>query len=280
METNLLNTQNGIVKIMKLSIVLSTQPASFSALAYKGQIEDNIIKIKNFGYDGVELAVRDPHKLDVTSLKSILTEIDIPVSAIGTGQAYAEEGLHLTHPDKNIREKAIERIKSHMALAESLSTLVIIGLMRGKKESEIDADKINDWLIEALKELSAYNENVKLAIEPINRYETDIVNTVKSGLNLIEKIDRNNIGLLLDTFHMNIEEPSITESINIAKSCLFHFHIADSNRWYPGAGHINFKEVLETLDTVGYDNYISAEIMPMPDPDTAAKKTIDYMRTL
>jgi sugar phosphate isomerase/epimerase len=135
-------------------------------------------------------------------------------------------------------------------------------------------------LIEALKELSDFNENVKLAIEPINRYETDIVNTVKSGLDLIEKIDRKNIGLLLDTFHMNIEEPSITESIKIAKSSLFHFHIADSNRWHPGAGHINFKEVLETLNNIGYDNYISAEIMPMPDPDTAAKNTIDYMRKL
>ena len=167
-----------------------------------------------------------------------------------------------------------------MVLAESLSTRVIIGLMRGKKETGIDSDKINDWLIEALKELSAYNENVKLAIEPINRYETDIVNTVKSGLDLIEKIDRKNIGLLLDTFHMNIEEPSITESIKIARSSLFHFHIADSNRWHPGAGHINFREVVESLDAVGYDNYISAEIMPMPDPDTAAKNTIDYMRKL
>jgi sugar phosphate isomerase/epimerase len=162
METNLLNTENGIVKLMKLSIVLSTQPASFSALAYKGHIEDNIIKIKNFGYDGVELAVRDPQKLDVASLKSMLTKIDIPVSAIGTGQAYAEEGLYLTHPDRDIREMAIERIKSHMVLAESLSTLLIIGLLRGKTEPGIDSDKINNWLIEALKELSDFNENVDM----------------------------------------------------------------------------------------------------------------------
>ncbi|MGB5893572.1 MAG: 5-keto-L-gluconate epimerase [Ignavibacteriaceae bacterium] len=280
METDLLHTENGIVKFMKLSIVLSTQPASFSALAYKGHIEDNILKIKNFGYDGVELAVRDPQKLDVESLKSILTKIDIPVAAIGTGQAYAEEGLYLTHPDKDIRGKAIARIKSHMVLAESLNTLVIIGLLRGKKETGIDTDKINNWLIEALREVSTCNENVKLAIEPINRYETDIVNTVKSGLDLIENINCKNIGLLLDTFHMNIEEPSITESIKIAKNNLFHFHIADSNRWHPGAGHINFKEVVETLDVVGYDNYVSAEIMPLPDPDTAAKNTIDYMRKL
>jgi len=265
---------------MKLSIVLSTQPASFSALAYKGHIEDNIIKIKNFGYDGIELAVRDPQKLDVTYLKSILSKIDFPVSAIGTGQAFAEEGLYLTHPDKDIREKAIERIKAHVELAESLNTLVIIGLMRGKKETGIEADKINYWLTEALAEISDYNENVKLAIEPINRYETDIISTVKSGLDLIEKINHNNLGLLLDTFHMNIEEPSITESIKIAKNSLFHFHIADSNRWHPGAGHINFKQVLETLDAIGYDDYLSAEILPLPDPDTSAKKTIDFMRTL
>lgn len=265
---------------MKLSIVLSTQPASFSALAYKGQIAENIAKIKSLGYDGVELAVRDPAALDVSVLKSLLTKHRLPVPAIGTGQAFGEEGLSFTHPDASIRRKAIDRIKSHMSLAKNLGAIVIIGLVRGKKESNTSGDEVEHWLVEALTECASENETVKLAIEPINRYETGLINTVASGLKLVDTIGLDNVGLLLDTFHMNIEEPSITESMVAAGDRLFHFHVADSNRWYPGAGHIDFGEILATLDQAGYRGFISAEILPLPDPDTAAIRTIEYMRRI
>lgn len=265
---------------MKLSIVLSTQPASFSALAYKGQIDENIKKIKNLGYDGIELAVREPEILDIKELQSLLDKYNFPVPAIGTGQAFGEEGLSFTNPDEEIREKAVQRIKSHVKLANILDAKVIIGLVRGFSDKNIEESTTEKWLIDSLRECAIENKNVKLAIEPINRYETDIVNTVKSGLELLDKIGLDNIGLLLDTFHMNIEEPSISESIKLCGERLFHFHIADSNRWYPGAGHIDFKEILDVLNQEGYTDFISAEIMPMPDPDTAAIETIKYMRGL
>ena len=271
-----------MVKIysMKLSIVLSTQPASFSALAYRGHWEENIGKIKSLGYDGVELAVRDPKLLDVPSLKSLLTEQSLIVPAIGTGQAFGEEGLSFTHAEVEIRRKAIERVKSHIELACDLGAAVIIGLVRGKRGAGVDADRAEQWLIEALRESASQNKAVKLAIEPINRYETDLINTVVSGLNLVERIQMENIGLLLDTFHMNIEEPSLTASIASSKDRLFHFHIADSNRRYPGAGHTDFRPIVDVLDQIGYRGFLSAEILPFPDPDTAARKTIEYMRTL
>lgn len=263
---------------MKLSIVLSTQPASFSALAYKGQIAENIAKIKSLGYDGVELAVRDPAALDVSALKSLLAEHRLPVPAIGTGQAFGEEGLSFTHPDASIRRKAIDRIKSHMSLAENLGAIVIIGLVRGKKESNTSGDQVEHWLVEALTGCASENRTVKLAIEPINRYETGLINTVASGLRLVDTIGLDNVGLLLDTFHMNIEEPSMVESMVAAGERLFHFHVADSNRWHPGAGHINFNAIFNTLKSVGYQGFVSAEILPLPDPDTAAIRTIEYMR--
>ena len=101
-----------------------------------------------------------------------------------------------------------------------------------------------------------------------------------SGVELMKKVNKKNVGLLLDTFHMNIEEPSMAQSIVDAGEHLFHFHVADSNRWYPGAGHIDFAELLRTLTAVGYQGFVSAEMMPFPDPDTAAIKTIEYMRKL
>jgi len=263
---------------LKLSIVLSTQPASFSALVYKGQLAGNIAKIKSLGYDGVELAVRDPGPLDISALNSLLAKHHLPVPAIGTGQAFGEEGLSFTHPDASIRRKAIDRVKSHLSLADKLGAIVIIGLVRGKKGLDTSDDEVEHWLVEAIIECASENETVKLAIEPINRYETDLINTVASGLRLVDTIGLDNVGLLLDTFHMNIEEPSMIESMVAASDRLFHFHIADSNRWYPGAGHIDFADIVNTLSSIGYQGFVSAEILPLPDPDTAAKKTVEYMR--
>ena len=265
---------------MKLGIVISTQPTKFAALPFKEGVEENVAKVKNLGFDGVELAVRNPEELNVAWMQSILDKNDISVMAIQTGQVFLEEGLCFVHPDPDIRAGAIERIKSHVRLAGELGAMVIIGLVRGKDTRDISDENVYGWLSEGLQECARENNSVRLIIEPINRYETDNINTVESGVELMEKVGMDNVGLLLDTFHMNIEEPSMAKSIIRAKEHIFHFHVADSNRWYPGAGHINFPELLETLDKVGYSGFISAECLPLPDGDTAARKTIEYMRSL
>lgn len=265
---------------MKFSIVLSTQPTAFSALAYKGNLAENVANIKKLGYDGVELAVRNPEQLDVEFLKSLLKEHSLPVSAIGTGQAYGEDGLSFTNPVEQIRAKAIERIKSQVKLAEIFNAVVIIGLVRGKLEAELSIEQAESWLVDALRECADVSNKIKFAIEPINRYETNLINSVDSGLRLLEKVDRKNVGLLLDTFHMNIEEVSLSESIKAARDSSFHFHVADSNRWFPGAGHIDFRTVFDTLNQIKYEGFVSAEIMPLPDSNTAAKNTIEYLRRL
>lgn len=260
---------------MKLSIVLSTQPASFSALAYKGELESNIAKIAGLGYDGLELAVRDPAALDVEYLTALLQKHTLGVPAIGTGQAYGEEGLSFTDPDAAMRNGAVDRIKSQIDLAGRLNAVVIIGLIRGKSSGA----RSRTWLEEALRACSEYaaRTDVRLALEPINRYETDLVNTVVEGLELIQRVGAANLGLLLDTFHMNIEEPSIERSMRLARERLFHFHIADSNRWYPGAGHLDFGHVVQVLNDMNYTGFLSAEILPLPDADTCAEKTMATM---
>ncbi|MFH1851268.1 MAG: 5-keto-L-gluconate epimerase [Candidatus Neomarinimicrobiota bacterium] len=265
---------------MKLGIVLSTQAAKFSALAYKGQLAENAVKVSELGFDGIELAIRDPQLVNATEIKALLSELDLTVPAIGTGQAFGEEGLSFVNSDRDIRRQAIERIKAQMQLAQELGAMVIIGLIRGFRGQAISIRQADDWLVEALRECARENENVKLIIEPINRYECDLVCTVREGLDLMEKVEFPNVGLLLDTFHMNIEEPSIYESIRLAKERLYHFHIADSNRWYPGAGHLNFPRIIDTLNQVDYQGFVSAEILPQPDPDLAAQRTVAYMRNL
>ena len=139
-----------------------------------------------------------------------------------------------------------------------------------------------EFLVEALQECSAAAapHGVSYALEPLNRYETDLIHTVADGMELIDRVGADNFGLLLDTFHMNIEEPSIENSIRACGDRIFHFHVADSNRWYPGAGHLDFSAILETLFETGYDGYISGEFMPIPDADTGAQRSIEYLNSL
>ena len=116
----------------------------------------------------------------------------------------------------------------------------------------------------------------KFISRKIPLYET----LADEGLELIEKVGADNFGLLLDTFHMNIEAPSIEQSIRNAGNRIFHFHIADSNRWYPGAGHLDFKRIVEVLENINYAGYLSAEILPLPNPDSCAQETKKTMEGL
>jgi 5-keto-L-gluconate epimerase len=263
---------------MKLSIVVSTQPAAFAAVAYKEQLPECLATIKRLGYDGVELAVRDPELIDTAELSGLLDRLDLPVAAIGTGQAYGEEGLSLTDSDPRVRSRAVTRIKAHVRLAAHLKAIVIIGLIRGKREQSVGAGQAENWLLQGLRECAGEDPTVRLALEPINRYETNLLNTVDESLRFIRRLGADNVGLLLDTFHMNIEEPSLLSSIESAADRVLHVHVADSNRWYPGAGHIDFAGVLTRLDRLGYQGYFSAEILPLPDPDTAATMAILQLR--
>lgn len=266
---------------MKKAIVVSTHAAQFNAVAFKGDLEANLARVASLGYDGAELAIRDPNAIDADALVGLVQKYGLEVPAIGTGQAWGEEGLSFTDPDAGVRRAAVDRVKSHVPVAARFGAVIIIGLLRGIVRPGVSHPQAWAWMVDALRECAeaALASGVKIAIEPINRYETTLVNTAADGLALLDQVGMPNLGLLLDTFHMNIEEPDIYRSIRAAAPRLFHFHVADSNRWYPGAGHLDFPRILATLREVGYDGYISVEAMPMPDGDTCAAESIKAMRS-
>ncbi len=265
---------------MKLSVVLSTQPAQFQAVAFKGDLTQNIAHIASWGYDGVEVAVRQPQALDVDNLLDLTSQFGLAVPAIGTGQAWGEEGLSYTDPSEVVRRAAIERTLAHIPLAACTGAVIIIGLLRGIVRPGVTHAQAMTWLVSALQECcqAAAQCGVRLALEPINRYETTLINSVAQGLDLLSRVGADNMGLLLDTFHMNIEEPRIEESICACGDRIFHFHVADSNRWYPGAGHLDFGRILNALGNTGYTGWVSGEFMPQPDGETAAQRAIAFLR--
>ncbi len=267
---------------MKQSIVLSTHAAQFEAVAFKGDFETNLAKIARWGYEGVELAIRDPRLVDLEALAHTLSVTHLCVPAIGTGQAWGEERLSFTSPHAAVRAAAVERIKSHVPLAARFGATIILGLIRGITPPGQSHAQSMEYLVENIRECAraAALMGVRLALEPLNRYETDLVPTVAEGLDLLERVGAHNFGLLLDTFHMNIEEPDIEESIRICGDRLFHFHVADSNRWYPGAGHLDFWSILNALQAVHYSGFVSGEFLPQPDAGTAAEQSFGYLHRL
>jgi sugar phosphate isomerase/epimerase len=266
---------------LKLSIVLSTQTAQFEAVAFKGDFKANAAKIAGWGYDGVELAIRDPKLVDGDELQRVVSALGLAVPAIGTGQAWGEEGLSFTDPDPAVRQAAIERTISHIPFAAQTGGAIIIGLLRGIVKPGVTQAQAMDWLVGALKECCAEaGPRVRIALEPICRYETTLINNLTQGLDLLERVGAENMGLMPDTFHMNIEEPVIEDSLRACGDRIFHFHVADSNRWYPGAGHLDFESIFGALYGTGYQGFVSGEFMPLPDADTSAQEGISHLRQI
>jgi sugar phosphate isomerase/epimerase len=200
---------------MKKSIVISTQPTKFSALAFKEDFEKSVKKVADLGFDGAELAVRNPKDLKVEDVINIIKENKLEVPAIGTGQAYGEEGLSFSDPDETIRKLAVERIKDQVIWASPFNAPGIIGLVRGNIEEGVNRVEAEEWTIGCLRECTEFAKkyNVRLTLEPVNRYESNFINTLNEGIEFIKRVGASNLGLLADTFHMNIEEVSIYDSI-------------------------------------------------------------------
>jgi sugar phosphate isomerase/epimerase len=267
---------------MRYSIAISAQDAPFEALAYRGDLRAQLAELAELGFDGVELAIREPALVDGHALEKLLARHGLEVAAVSSGLAFLEDGLSLASADGEVRRVAIDRLLSHIPLAARLRSVMIIGLIAtGTVDGQPVADA-TEQVVAGLSEVAgaAHERGVRLAVEPINRYESAFVRTVEDGLALIERVGAPNAGLLLDTFHMNIEEVSIEDSIRRAGERIFHFHVADSNRRNPGAGHIDFRSVLGALAGSGYDGWVSGEFLPLPDSRSAARGYLDHMREL
>lgn len=267
---------------MKLAYVVSASPTRFEAAAFGDDLAGIIRQMAALGFDGVELAIRDPALIDVPRIAALMAGLGTTMPAIGTGQAYLEEGLSLTSPEVGVRDRAVARLRTQVEVAQRLGALLIVGLIHGPVPPATHREQAMEWLLGGLGDVAraARGHEGRIVIEPINRYESNWLNTVDEVLDMVRRLGEDNVGILPDTFHMNIEEVDLAAAIRRAGDRLWHVHVADSNRRAPGWGHLNFADVIAALEGIGYEGSVSAEILPLPSRHEAAQQTITSMRAL
>ena len=240
--------------------------------------------VRDLGFEAVELAVRDPFFADIWQIMDALNRSDLRLSALGTGQAYVDERISLLARDTDVYQKAVERLKDHVALAAVFSGCrVIVGCIRGRfSDWGQERDRAVAQFQRAMSELAeiAYVKCVDLLIEPINRYETELINSLDECLEHIEQIGAPNVKVLADTFHMNIEETDFVNALRMCGSRLGHVHLADSNRSAPGTGHFAFPALLDVLKEMNYGGDLAFEIVPGKNPLKALAEGITYINTI
>ena len=237
-------------------------------------------RAKELGFDAVEIFAPSTPTVDANALRRLLSETGLQVSAFGTGAGWLLHRLTLCSPETGRRAAAREFIRAIIDLAGQFHAPAIIGSMQGRHGVEVDKTTAFGYLTEALNDLGEHagKYGVPLLLEPLNRYETNLVNTVEGGVRLLGLLSTRNVRLLTDLFHMNIEEEDVAAALRNGQGHISHVHFVDSNRRPAGCGHTDFAPIAAALRDIGYQGYLSAEALPYPDPDEAARRTITAFR--
>ncbi|MBA2596319.1 MAG: sugar phosphate isomerase/epimerase [Chloroflexia bacterium] len=246
---------------------------AYNALVYFGEdIAVSIDRVARYGYDAIEV-VGEPTALDAARIKRLADDARIAVSSVCS--IYTPE-RDLVHPDPAVRGEAIQYVKDVADFAATMGapTIIVHPTACMKTQALAPAADERRWAVEGIREAGEYAAplGVNLSLECWNRYETYFMNRLEQAASLWTETGLSNGGIQGDTFHMSLEEASIPEAFRRHGALLQHVHLADSNRAAPGAGHLDFVPIVQALVDVGYDGYLSFELLPASaDPFEAMK---------
>ncbi len=263
---------------MKTSIVVASASAAPEAFAVLRGFDEAIDIAQNLGYDGIELALKDPDEICVPTLTRSLEKSGMKLSAISTGQVFSARGLMLTDNDIERSKELLHVFRRLIDLASAFGCPVNIGRVRGVLAPEKREEGVSRS-IALLRRILEYAEprGVDILLEPVNRMEINFINNIDEALSYISAVGMPNLALMADTYHISVEEQDPT-CISRAGDLLRYVHIADSNRCAPGSGTFDFRSFFEVLGKMGYDGWCTVECMPEPDSVTAARDSIVYLR--
>jgi len=212
-------------------------------------------KASGMGFDAFTIPVEDPDLIDVEAISSALEKNPLRLYISG---AYGPT-RDLTHEDPRYRQESLDYILRLLKICEQLGVTTLVGpaySATGKRRKISQAQRKQEWAL-AVEGLTtagrmAGDYGVTMAIEPLNRFETDLVNTAQQVKQLIRDIDLPSVKIHLDTFHMHIEEKSLHEAIVLAGDDLVYLDASESDRGTPGTGQVHWPELFHALDVIGY----------------------------
>lgn len=269
--------------MIKIAAMIGTPDLQAETLAvYSGDLVTAFRKVAELGYDGVEFMLKNPAGLDGGQIRRHLDEHGLQLAAVCSGHIYGEDGLGLVAPDEAVCRRAMARMQAivdFVAAHFEPGTMVTIGRSRGPGYPG-EAARSLERMATAFRELADYARprGVRVVLEPINVHQANYVHTTQEGIEMVRRVGRPNFGLMVDVYHMNIEDVDIYASLREADGLIWFVHFADNNRHWPGSAHLDFEQIVAVLNEIGYDGYVSMEILPWPDPDTAARSTIHSLR--
>lgn len=236
---------------------------AYNTLVYAGEdISIGIARLSKYGYDGVDF-VGEPSQYDTGEICRLLKEHNIEASSIC---AIFNEQRDFVSSNSAIRENAITYVKSCVDFAAAIHAKAISVQATAcmKINSEASEEEEWNWAVEGIRAAGLYaqEKGIRLTLEAWNRYETYLINRLEQAYKMVNDIDLPNVGVMGDTYHMNIEEIDMADAIRKVCNKLYYLHIADSNRAAPGRGHINFEEIARALRDINYTGWISMELLP------------------
>ena len=224
---------------------------------------DLVYKVKEMGFDIIEVAVEQKDLVDWAKLKNLVKQTGLQVTISG---AFGPE-RDISNTDPVIREKGLQYIKECIEIAKFMESPIFGGPVYsavGKTRfiSDDQKKRERDWCIANLLKVSKIADDcgIIVGVEPLNRFETDMINTADQALSLVKEVNHPNIKVSLDTFHCNIEEKSIPDTIRkVGKELLCHIQANESDRGTPGTGNVDWIGIKQALDDIGYDKAIVIE---------------------
>lgn len=264
---------------MKLAYMYATpEVAPARVTAVQGDAAACFARIRELGYDGVELLVRDPRAFDHALIERQLADAGLAMPAVCTGEVYGEDGLSLADPDPARRAETLERMIAAMDLAARFGAMVNVGRMRGRYQDGIEPAQTEKWVADGMQAAADARPETRIVLEPVNRHYANFLMGTAEAAHFVRTLERANIGLMLDLAHITIEGERHGDSLAAAGDLFWHYHVCDSDRQAVGHGDWDIAAALNDLAASSYDGWITAEHFQTPDPDAAMEQSIRWLR--
>jgi sugar phosphate isomerase/epimerase len=245
-----------------------------------GELDRRMERIAALEYRGIELTASHPLPYPIDEVMALTRKHGLPVVSLLSGWSYANEGLCLSSPQADVRQRALDRLIEYAGHAARLEAVLVVGLMQGLRTDEPDETEANRRIAACLRPVAeaAAERGTRVVLEPVNHLQVGFNHTAAEAAAMVERVGSPGLGYMLDTIHLNIEERSVLETIRAHGRRIRHFHLCETNGGPFGTGNLDFPGVFQALNEVDYSHFVSVKIYRKVDWEEAARGAMTFLR--